>query len=190
MCDLLKQHNIDFEINNHLVRGLDYYSNIVFEIISTSEDAGAQNTLIGGGRYNYLIDSKDSSTISGTGFALGMERIILSLKNEKLLYEKIMSETDQKIDVFVVNVDCDFMIVSLIVNMLRNLGLKVEYDYSDKTAAKQFKKLSKLNVEYSLIIGNNDFSKKQVSIKKRGSKEETKVKINELLDFFNDKCPR
>ena len=102
-----------------------------------------------------------------------------------------MSElTDQKIDVFVVNVDCDFMIVSLIVNMLRNLGLKVEYDYSDKTAAKQFKKLSKLNVEYSLIIGNNDFSKKQVSIKKRGSKEETKVKINELLDFFNDKCPR
>ncbi len=185
ICHALEQHGIKYEIDYHLVRGLDYYSETVFEIISTEDNAGAQNTLIGGGHYTYLDDK--NQVIEATGFALGVERLILAIQNNVKAYDKIKAAITETIDIFIVNVDCDFVIVSLLATMLRNFGIKVEYDYSGKSASKQFKKLSKLNAKYSLIIGQKDFDLKQVSIKENSSKTESKVKINDLLDFFQNK---
>ncbi len=188
ICATLKKHGISYEIDHHLVRGLDYYSETVFEIISTNKNSGSQNTLIGGGRYTYNNeDQNKNKIIEGCGFALGMERLILAIKNSNSVYDKIKNIITEEIDVFIVNIDCEFYIVSLLATMLRNFGIKVEFDHSNKNTNKQFKKLSKLNVKYSLIIGKKDFELKQVSIKENSSKIEEKVKINDLLDFFKNK---
>jgi len=75
---LLQQLDIPFEIDNTLVRGLDYYSKTVFEVIS--EDLGAQNALLGGGRYDYLVEDLGGRKTPGVGFAMGIERLIEILK--------------------------------------------------------------------------------------------------------------
>ncbi len=188
ICNILKHHGIDYEIDHHLVRGLDYYSETVFEIVSTDPNAGSQNTLIGGGRYTYE-QNPDSKTevIEASGFALGIERLMLAIKNDPLIYDKIKADMQNDIDVFIVNINCEMEVIILIATMLRNFGIKVEYDYLNRNSNKQFKRMAKLNPQYSIIIGQKDFLLKQVTIKENQSKVEEKVKINDLLNFFKDK---
>ena len=84
---MLKDLNIAYRVDHSLVRGLDYYTRTVFEIISA--DKGAQNTLAGGGRYDGLIEQLGGKSTPGVGFAAGIERLIMKLKQDEVYIPSI-----------------------------------------------------------------------------------------------------
>lgn len=94
LINLLNNFGISYEINPYLVRGLDYYTDIVFEFVSTSEALGSQSTILGGGRYDGMIESFGGPKIGSIGFAFGLDRIaeIISFNIEK--YDNLKNKLD------------------------------------------------------------------------------------------------
>ena len=89
---------IPFEVDDSLVRGLDYYTDTVFEVVSTHAEAGAQATVFAGGRYDELIKEMGGPSLSGVGFAVGLERLLIMAKAEDVL-----AESDEHIDCYVID---------------------------------------------------------------------------------------
>lgn len=128
---LLDQLNIPYEIDSSLVRGLDYYSNTVFEFVSYSEHLGSKTTLIGGGCYLDLVDSK-SNPINGVGFGCGVERLFEIIKGNN------KQNFDNKVDVyFILENDKQYNSIIPLIHKLRYHDISVEYNYSKR----KFKKL-------------------------------------------------
>lgn len=94
LINLLNNFGISYEINPYLVRGLDYYTDIVFEFVSTSEALGSQSTILGGGRYDGMIESFGGPKIGSIGFAFGLDRIaeMISFNIEK--YDNLKNKLD------------------------------------------------------------------------------------------------
>ncbi|HPI43119.1 MAG TPA: histidine--tRNA ligase, partial [Candidatus Cloacimonas acidaminovorans] len=129
VCDYLQAMNIPYTINPRIVRGLDYYTNTAFEIIY--DGLGAQNSLVGGGRYNGLIAQIGGKSIPAIGFAGGFERLLLALEEEKI---ELISPS--KPDAYLVCVGENTRLQILpYLNALRTNGLIVDYD-PDKSSLK------------------------------------------------------
>lgn len=132
VLNLLDQLKIPYEIDSSLVRGLDYYSNFVFEFVSFSKHLGTKSTLIGGGCYLDLVDSK-SNPINGVGFGCGVERLFEIIKG------KNQDDFKSEIDVyFILESSSQFKLLIPLIYKLRYKGISVEYNYS---LGKKFKKL-------------------------------------------------
>ena len=151
--NLLSDSNIIFEINPRLVRGLDYYCHTVFEF--KTNDLGSQDTLIGGGRYDGLTKILGGPDISGVGWAGGVERLIMLMrdidKNEKkthliLLHQNFRSYGLQ------------------ILNQLRKNNIAVYFDYK-YDLKKSLSRANKLNSEFAIIIGEEEVKKNQYILK-------------------------
>jgi len=173
----LKELDIDYEIDNHLVRGLDYYCKTVFEI--QSDLLGSQSALCGGGRYDYLIEDLGGDSTPAIGFAAGIERLILALDKEK-------RNINIPIDVYIVTVGEKSIIHGTkIAYLLRNqLGLIVISDMLQKSMKSQMKEANKLNAKFSIIIGDNELQSKKVLIKDMLSGEQKNVDFDKIIDFF------
>ncbi len=155
--ELLNNLNIPYQINNNLVRGLDYYSHTAFEI--TSDHLGSQATVCGGGRYDGLINELGGPITPSIGWAIGMERLII-LVGDRLLVSKSP-------DVYVINKGQNAQQLALnITRKLRASNLKVELYYSGSSFSKQFKRADKSGDKWSIIIGEDEISKDQLIIKK------------------------
>ncbi len=129
----LDKLNIKYEVNYSLVRGLDYYSNIVFEYISNSKALGAKTTIIGGGCYQDLIKNDENKIINGVGFGVGVERLFEILKDKN-----DFGDLSNQIDVqFLIENDNQYLDVYKIINDLRYDDINVEYNYTTR----KFKKL-------------------------------------------------
>lgn len=120
--NILSSLGIDFTVDNSLVRGLDYYSDIAFEFVSTSSKSGSQNTIIGGGRYNSLLKSFGGPDISGVGFGVGIERLI-----NEIDIEEIKDLIKPSLDVYVSNIDSATSKACLgVVYSLRSAGISTD----------------------------------------------------------------
>lgn len=174
----LESLGIPFIEDSTLVRGLDYYSHTVFEIISNIPDLGKANTLCGGGRYDGLVELLGGPSTPGIGFAMGIERIIILLKELECYVP------DRELDVFVMNLD-NTNYAFQIIDDLRLSEFSVETDYTGKNMKGMWKLVDKLNPKFVLIIGEDERVNDYITVKDNITKEETKVKASDLIDYLN-----
>lgn len=165
---------INYTEDPTLVRGLDYYSSTVFEIVTNK--LGSQGTVLGGGRYDNLLKELGNKDIPAVGFAAGVERIMMLLedypKNNPDVYVAWMGdktiETAMKIS-----------------ENLRKNNFKTYVDYSAKGMKSHMKKADKLGVKYCLILGEDELNKNIVVIKNFETREQKEVKFEDILNELN-----
>ena len=167
--------NIPFELDSSLVRGLDYYTKTVFEVVSN--DLGAQNALLGGGRYDYLIEELGGRHTPGLGFALGMERFVEVLKAQDIKVKK------KKL--FYVAYQAGALKEAMkVADILREKEFTVIVDSKGGSLGKQLSRSRKRNAAFTLIIGEDEIKNGTVQIKNMERKEQKEIKLEELLEEF------
>lgn len=170
--------DIQYHVDATIVRGLDYYTKTVFEIVS--ENAGSEGTICGGGRYNGLISQIGGPEMTGVGFAMGLERLILVLESLNLI-----SENDERPDIFIANIGADAdMYVQKLVYDLRNLGICAERDYLSRSVKAQMKYANKINALFSTVIGDDDISLGNISVKNMQTGETETVSLENLAEYL------
>ncbi|GAB6189453.1 histidine--tRNA ligase [Marinitoga arctica] len=169
VIEYLNELSINYEIDPKIVRGLDYYTKTAFEV--EHKDLGAQSVIIGGGRYNSLIEKIGGKETPAIGFGMGIERIILALKKEN-----IEIETPEKIDVYIAysgeNADIEALKLS---KRLKDEGLKVFLNISDRSIRNQMKHANKVKAQFVAIIGEKEIEEDTVMIKNMLSGEQFEV---------------
>ena len=155
-----------------LVRGLDYYSSTVFEIVTNK--LGSQGTVLGGGRYDNLLKELGDKDIPAVGFATGVERIMMLLGEN---YPK------NNPDVYIAWLGDNTSETALkIAESLRDNDIKVYIDYSEKGMKSHMKKADKLSVRYCIILGEDELNKGIVLLKDFSTREQKEVKIEEIVN--------
>ena len=177
----LKSMNIEYEINPKIVRGLDYYTRTVFEFVTT--DIGAQGTVCGGGRYDGLVEQIGGPHTPALGFAMGLERLILTMESQGCDFIQPKS--------------CDLYIATMGENALqkavamskalRDEGYWIEYDVMDRGLKAQMKYANKINASFSMVLGDNEIESNTAKLKNMTTGEQFDVKLDEtfLNDFSN-----
>lgn len=170
---------IAYEVDPKLVRGLDYYSNTTFEIVSGS--VGSQSSLCGGGRYDMLVKELGGGNIPGVGFAAGMERILLACENEKSL-----SIPEESIDLYIVSIDKNLSEEAFRLAVeLRRIGLSVETDYLNRSVKAQMREANKCNSRFVLMVGGNEYQNKEVVLKDMSNGEQQNILKDDLTTLVN-----
>lgn len=173
---------IQYKINPRLVRGLDYYTNTVFEVEAEIEGFGSQNVLCGGGRYNNLVEQIDGPQTPAAGFALGLERLITALD-----YEKIELDLEDELDVYILPMSENEKLYSLkITQNLRLNGFKVDMDYMNRNIKANFKQADRLKTKFVIIIGEEEIKNKELTIKDNDTHEEHKIDEVYLVNFLDE----
>lgn len=181
--EYLKAMNIDFVVNPKVVRGLDYYTHTVFEVEASVEGFGSSNVLGAGGRYDNLVENIGGPKTCGVGFALGLERLLTALE-----FENINVLDDNSIDAYIIPMSINEKDYALnIVNNLRMNGFKVDCDYMNRNIKSNFKQADRLNSKYIIIIGEEEKNSQILTIKNNETKEEYKVKYDDLIEFFDER---
>lgn len=161
--------NIKYRVNNRLVRGLDYYSHIVFEL--TTDKLGAQGTVLAGGRYDGLVAQMGGGEVAGIGWACGVERLSMLLE----------ADVEPARPIAVIPVGEDMAETALkIAYDLRKAGHRVEHSYSGNIK-KRMIKANKANACKAVIIGSDEFAGGNVTIKDLDNGEQKIVALNNLL---------
>jgi len=152
---------IDYEIDSGMVRGFDYYSRTIFEIISLDIDS-AQNALAGGGRYDYLVKEFSGPDLPAVGFAIGLDRTIIQMKKLNIS----VAETSKKKSTYIVTMKKDYYEYSLMVmRLLRDNNIICDLEYENKNIGPAIKKAEKLNYDYLMIIGDDEVKNNSITLK-------------------------
>ena len=169
---LLDQTSLNFEINSNLVRGLDYYCHTVFEF--KTKDLGSQDTLIGGGRYDGLVKMIGGKDISGVGWAGGVERIMMLMKNKKV--------EETKVQLIIMKKELRDYGYKLL-NLLRENKIPVHFDYKyNLKKSLSFANIS--NSEYVIIIGENELKNNLCILKELKTGLQKPVSFTEIIKIL------
>jgi len=167
--------NIGYKVNPLLVRGLDYYTRTVFEIIHT--DLGAQNALGAGGRYDNLVRELGGSDTGAMGFAFGMERLLLVRSRELGVGSKDL--------VYVISLGEEAKKQGLkLLNNLRKEGIAADTDYEGKSLKGALRKANDLGAKYVLILGEDELKKNILTLKNMASGAQKEIKQENILQEF------
>ncbi len=172
---LLIMLEVDFEINTSIVRGLDYYTDVVYEFLNKDGIA-----LGGGGRYDNLVESLEGPNTPATGFAFGLDRIILELTdNDKMI------KTNNNVEVYIMAISDEEKYHALKISQnLRLNGIVTEVCTNDLSMKSQFKHADNLEAKYLIILNNEDLKLGIINIKDNATKEEIKLDENEIIEYF------
>lgn len=179
----LEALNIPYEIDSRLVRGLDYYCDTVFEVVSTSDALGSQSTIFGGGRYEKLAEYYGGPETAAVGFGMGLERVLLALEleNPNLIQE-------EAIDAYVMCLSKDLQYKAFkIIQDLREFGFKVQGDYFNRSLKSQFKSVDKTKAKFAIILGNKEDENQSVNIKEIATQNQDSVKYTEIIQYMKSK---
>ncbi len=172
--EILDDAKIDYEVDQKLVRGLDYYTNTTFEIVSGS--VGAQSALCGGGRYNLLAKQIGGADIPAVGFAAGIERILLACKNEGLL-----EFGNFVLPLYIVLVDNFYKRIAYNLSLyFRGQGIETELDYLGRSVKAQMREANKNNAQFVLFVGGEEIENGEVTLKNMSTGDETKHSLDAL----------
>ncbi len=175
----LQNLNIEYELDDNLVRGLDYYNHTVFEIITEVEGFGSQTALGGGGRYNGLVQEIGGPDIPGVGFAFGMDRLILALEAEK-----IDIKLNDDLDVYIVSTsDATDSYAFILQEELRRNNIRTEKDYFHRKVKAQFKQADKYNAKFTIIIGEDELKDNRVSLKDMKKQSQEEIKLDTIISI-------
>jgi histidyl-tRNA synthetase len=168
----LSSLDIPFELDYHLVRGLDYYNRTVFEI--SHSDLGSQDALGAGGRYNNLVEELGGAQIGAIGFAFGAERLLLVPNNlnqampKKLIYLITLGEAAKL---------CGLKIL----NQLRNAGIPADMDYLNKSLKGAMRSANDAQAAFVLILGDDELKKNTIAVKDMVKSTQKEVALDDLL---------
>nr|MDD6336171.1 histidine--tRNA ligase [bacterium] len=162
---------VPFEINPRIVRGLDYYTRTVFEIVS--DQLGAQATVCGGGRYDGLVEQLGGPSMPGIGFGMGMERLYLMLDALGLL-----PKVPPAIDVFIACVDSTAGLEALkLAKALRAAGIRCDVEHTGRGLKAQFKYAGRMGCRFVCVLGPDELAEGKVVIRDMAAHEEQKVEL-------------
>ncbi|MGO3129712.1 MAG: histidine--tRNA ligase [Leuconostoc mesenteroides] len=174
--DILTALNLDFDIDTTMVRGLDYYNDTIFEIMTTDESLKGAATIAGGGRYSGLVEEFGGPETPGVGFGIGVERLL-----DLLQAQNVAPTEEQNLDFYVVNIgDTTDVIATKIVQAVRSFGYVAERDYLSKSAKAQFKAADRHHAKYVITIGEQELEEQIVNIKNMTNGEQKSVQLSEL----------
>ncbi len=179
--DLLSKNSISYKEEPFLVRGFDYYTGIVFEY--THNRLGAQDAFCGGGKYDDLLKEFGEENIEGgVGCALGIERTILILQEEKIKSDN--RKKSPKIYIAFTN-DKFISKYSYLLEQLVNSGCSVFSDYSKPSLKAHLKRAQSASSDYVIIIGENEDTNNIFSVKNLKTGKQEEIKRNEIINYFN-----
>jgi histidyl-tRNA synthetase len=174
----LNQLGIDFVVNPRMVRGLDYYTQTAFEIMA--EGFGAITTICGGGRYNGLVEQIGGNDMPGIGFAMSIERVLLTLQSQNI---SLPVKTD--LDCFLVAMGEEPEKQSLkILDRLRELEISADKDFVGRKMKAQLKAAERYNARFVLILGEDEWSKGNIIIKDMANREQQEVALEDAFQFI------
>ncbi len=174
--------NIPYVVDEGLVRGLDYYTDTVFEVVSTDVSAGAQATVFAGGRYDSLVEELGGPKLSGIGFAIGMERLLILAKAEDAL-----ADIEEYVDCYVIDMTKSSNYALEVATTLRNNFYTTELNYYDRSMKSQFKSSDRKNALYVVIIGEDELNNKTVTIKNTLNKEQNTIPFTDLISYLEER---
>lgn len=180
VCSQLTKLGIDFEVNPHIVRGLDYYTRTVFEFISS--DIGAQGTVSGGGRYNDLIEDVGGKPCPAVGFGMGLERLILTMEALGLPFGE-----ENVPDVYIAPL-CDEAKdeAMLIADKLRHAGVSCDTDIIGRSFKAQLKYVNKTGAKYMIVIGTDEIATGNYQVKNMLSGNAGQVGRDDLVAYLTN----
>ena len=173
ICKGLDHLNIKYDIDQNLVRGLDYYSHTAFEFVTN--ELGSQGTVLAGGRYDGLSKMLGGPDVPGVGWAAGIERLVLLVSNE------FVNKTDV---VLMGQVESFNYYLLPIMKKLIQKGFKCEIIYTGNLS-KKFKRANKIKASYAIILGEEEISKKVFKFKNLTSGFEELLNFDQILKKIN-----
>lgn len=177
LCCFMSDIGIPYTINNNLIRGLDYYNDTVFEW--KTNKLGSQNTICAGGRYDKLIEQLGGPKVPAIGFAIGMDRLILLIKEVSSLILPF------SIDVYILIFDNSFKLDAIkLSELIRNKlpALKVMTNFHEINITKQFRLANKYNSRVALLLGPKEKEKKSILMKDLTNKTQKIVLQTEIIN--------
>lgn len=170
---------IEYSIDPKIVRGLDYYTKTVFEIITDSPDGG-ELTVCGGGRYDGLVEELGGPATPGIGFGMGVERMIMVQD-----MRGIAPEPPAALDAFVVTLGDEARLAGVkLVDALREEGVKADIDHAARSMKAQFKLANKLGVKKVVVIAGDELEKGVVKLRDMEASSETEVPMDKIVDIL------
>lgn len=177
----LDELNIPYVVDDKLVRGLDYYTDTVFEVVSTNNEAGSQATIFAGGRYDNLVEELGGPSLSGIGFAIGLERLLIMARAED-----VMCEIEDGVDCYLIDVSGGSPYALKIAEELRNNFYSCVANLYERSMKSQFKSADRIKATYTLIVGEDELNNNTVTIKDNITKEQINVPYIELINTLED----
>jgi len=180
LTQTLDDLGVEYQLNSRLVRGLDYYGKTVFEWIT--DDLGSQGTICAGGRYDGLIEQLGGKANHAIGFAMGMERLLLLIDQ----LDDVPVERDVDVYMIRVGAEAEKQGLRLAEKMRQEIeGIKLQVNCGSGSFKSQFKKADKSGAEYALIIGEDEVSRGEVSLKPlRTGLEQKNMTQNEVIQLL------
>ena len=190
LCDECKNHfgqlqacldraGIPYRVNPRIVRGLDYYTKTVFELVTETPDG--KLTVCGGGRYDNLVEQIGEQSIPAVGFGMGLERVLMLLDGEKIEIPKPVWY-----DVFVTYMGDNRQQAFDLVQRLRKAGIKADMDHCGRSLKAQFKYANKTGAPFTAVIGDEEAANSTVKIKRMADGTEQTIKIENAPDAIAD----
>jgi len=191
LCDECKAHfddlkkylqaaGIEYKINPRIVRGLDYYTKTVFEIIST--EIGSQGTVCGGGRYDALVADCGGPDVAGAGFGLGLERLLLVMENQGI---KIPEPTYFDVLFVTIGEKAKEKAFELML-ACRSAGISADMDHVGRSIKAQFKYADKVKCPLVCILGEDEIRTGQVKIKNMENGREENILQESLIEYIKN----
>ena len=176
VTNILDELKIPYTHDQKLVRGLDYYTKTVFELISS--DLGGQDALCGGGRYDNLVQELGGQNIPAIGFAAGMERLILAMNLEN--NENIST------DIYIINVESIYIPKAMqLADLLRKeLGVAVYVDSLRRSIKSQMRHANKMNAKFSVIFDVENLKQNKIFIKNMNENKQDTILIDNIISYF------
>ena len=175
---LLKSLKIEFVLNTRMVRGLDYYTGTTFEFVHSG--LGAQSGIGGGGRYDGLMKELGGSDLSGIGFGVGIDRVLLALESEGLIN---IEANPNSIKLFVVPLGSEFKgYCAELINELRVKGISSDMAYGDRALKGSMKAADKSGAIFSLVLGADEIATGLATLKNMKSGVEKEVRLSALAE--------
>lgn len=171
----LEVMGIEYKIDPYIVRGLDYYTKTVFEVINKDI------TVCGGGRYDKLIEEIGGPDMPAVGFGMGLERLLMTLEEENIEIPK-----PDLLDLYIGSMGdvANLQSFNIIYN-LRKLGLSCDGDHMKKSVKAQMKFANKLGANYSMILGDDELSNKKANLKRMSDGEIFEVDLTNLQQLVD-----
>ena len=182
VLDALRELEIPYEVDDTLVRGLDYYSETVFEFHYVSNKGNNYGAIGAGGHYDKLVSELGGPNVPGVGFSFGVERLISVLADDDLLPNNSAS-----LDAYVMPIgENSFQYALNAADELRLLGYKVDMCFDNAKMGAMFKRAEKKNAKLAIIIGEDEIKNNRVIIKNMETKEQIDVQFDELGDKVDE----
>ncbi len=179
IVNAIKESGISYEIDDKLVRGLDYYSGLVFEVHPANPNV-TQGALLGGGHYDTLVAELGGPDVGGCGFSFGVERLMTLLKELNISVE---APSPAKIYVMPLGESC-YSAATLVASELRKSGNLVEVNYAGGKLASAFKKAEHLGMQWGVIIGDDEVKNATVQLKNLATQEQVTISRVDLIAQF------